>query len=85
MSKLHEVTQVDFEDNHLILSVDGETYQFPLEVISPRLAAATDAERRVYQISPSGYGIHWLGIDEDLSINGLLKLAQTHDYQLSQR
>ncbi|MBW4662230.1 MAG: DUF2442 domain-containing protein [Drouetiella hepatica Uher 2000/2452] len=23
----------------------------------------------------SGYGIHWLTLDEDLSINGLLKLA----------
>ncbi|MBX7175313.1 MAG: DUF2442 domain-containing protein [Saprospiraceae bacterium] len=31
---------------------------------------ASDADRRDYQLSPSGYGIHWPKLDEDLSING---------------
>nr|WP_253276482.1 DUF2442 domain-containing protein [Synechococcus sp. PCC 6312] len=30
----------------------------------------------MYQVSPAGYGIHWPLIDEDLSINGLLRIAQ---------
>ncbi len=30
-------------------------------------------ERAMYRISPSGYGIHWPLIDEDLSINGILR------------
>ncbi|MFI5222153.1 MAG: DUF2442 domain-containing protein, partial [Bacteroidia bacterium] len=30
-------------------------------------------ERGNFEISPSGYGIHWSLIDEDLSINGLIK------------
>jgi hypothetical protein len=56
--------------------VDGQTYDFPLVEISQKLANANEKERTAYQISPSGYGIHWPLIDEDLSINGLLKTAE---------
>jgi hypothetical protein len=28
--------------------------------------------RAAYEVSPSGYGIHWPLVDEDLSIDGLL-------------
>jgi hypothetical protein len=40
--------------------------------ISDRLSKATKIEREKYEVSPSGYGIHWPLIDEDLSIDGLL-------------
>jgi len=30
----------------------------------------------MYRISPSGYGIHWYAIDEDLTTQGLIKLAE---------
>jgi hypothetical protein len=83
MNKFHQVEQVDFEDNYLILSVDGKVYRFPLDLISQRLLTATETERKVYQVSPSGYGIRWLMIDEDLAIDSLLKLAQVNHYQLS--
>jgi hypothetical protein len=36
------------------------------------LAQASDAELKHFEISPSGYGIHWPLIDEDISIDGLL-------------
>jgi len=29
----------------------------------------------MYRISPSGYGIHWYAIDEDLTTKGLIQLA----------
>ena len=29
-----------------------------------------------FKVSPSGYGIHWPLIDEDLSFNGLIKIAE---------
>ncbi|RYX81481.1 DUF2442 domain-containing protein, partial [bacterium] len=32
-----------------------------------------DVEREMYRISSSGYGIHWPLIDEDLSVNGILR------------
>lgn len=84
MNKLHDIKQVKFEEDNLILSVDNKVYCFPLVVISHRLLKATETERHIYQISPSGYGINWLIIDEDLSIDGLLKLAQTNSYELSE-
>ena len=83
MKKLHQVEQVNFEDNDLVLAVDGKIYRFPLAIISQRLLGATETERKVYQVSPSGYGIHWLIIDEDLSIDGLLRLAEVNHYELS--
>jgi hypothetical protein len=26
----------------------------------------------IFEISPSGYGVHWPGLDEDLSVQGFL-------------
>lgn len=75
MSKQHEAQRLDFDDQQIYLTVDGQTYEIPIVQASSRLANATHAERCLYQIAPSGYGIHWFAIDEDLSINGLLKLA----------
>jgi hypothetical protein len=51
-------------------TIDKE-YAFPLEKISKKLFDASDNERAHYKISPSGYGIHWPLLDEDLSIDGL--------------
>ena len=75
MSKQHEVESVDFDEDWMILAVDGQVYRLPLSQVSDRLAQASDAERQLYRIAPSGYGIHWLTLDEDLSIDGLLRLA----------
>lgn len=72
MNKYHEIEKVSFEKEKLILRVDGKQYTFSLADISKKLADAPIAEREKYEISPSGYGIHWPLIDEDLSIDGLL-------------
>ena len=72
MNKYHTIENVDFEGNILILKVDGKTYQFELGKCSSKLLNASEEQRNNYEISPSGYGIHWPMIDEDLSIDGLL-------------
>ena len=72
MKKYHEVQSVQFEGQSLRISVDGKAHEFQLSAISEKLANASEIERNKYQISPSGYGIHWPSIDEDLSIDGLL-------------
>jgi len=72
MDKHHEIGKLSFENNHLRLEIDGTEYAFNLQDVSPRLLAASAQERTRYEISPSGYGIHWPLIDEDLSIDGLL-------------
>ncbi len=75
MTPHHTVQSLTFDQETMILSVDGSTYHIPINQASKRLAQATEAERKLYHISPSGYGIHWFTIDEDLSIDGLIRLA----------
>ncbi|MCL1466597.1 DUF2442 domain-containing protein [Argonema galeatum] len=76
MDKQYNISNIDFNRELIILSVDGKTYQIPIVQASKRLAEATDIERKMYRISPSGYGIHWYAIDEDLTTQGLIKLAE---------
>jgi hypothetical protein len=73
MKKHHQVDQVKFRQGKLCLIVDGTSLECPLESISAALANASKQQRETFEISPGGYGIHWPLIDEDLSIDGLLR------------
>ena len=65
--------QAEFTDDDLIVSlVDGRSISVPL-VWFPRLAAATKEQLKNYEILGDGEGIHWPDIDEDLSVEGLLR------------
>ena len=75
MSKLHEIGRIQFSDSCMTLEIDGEEKQYNLNDVSPALAKASELERMTYHISPSGYGIHWPLLDEDLSIDGLLEIV----------
>lgn len=59
----------------LVLILDGESVSIPWEKCSDRLARASMAERSRAVLSPSGYGIHWPLIDEDLAVGPLLRAA----------
>jgi hypothetical protein len=72
--KRHSVERVRFHENPLQLDVDGKEYEYELEKISKPLVGASKAQREAFEVSPGGYGIHWPLIDEDLSIDGLLRL-----------
>ena len=56
----------------LIVILDAETISIPWQSCSPRLARASLIERTQARLSPSGYGIHWPLIDEDLAVGPLL-------------
>ena len=77
MKKCHNVEKLNFEGDILVLQVDEKKYKFKLSDISKKLANASNLEREKYEISPSGYGIHWPLIDEDLSIDGLLGIKHS--------
>lgn len=51
---------------------DGRVVSVPLSW-SWRLEGATEEERQNFQISPSGYSVHWPDVDEDLSARGALR------------
>lgn len=69
------VRDVHFTEDTLSVDlIDGRTIAAPLTWY-PRLLHATEEQRRNWQISGGGYGIHWPEIDEDLSTEGLLRGA----------
>jgi hypothetical protein len=55
---------------------DGRTIAVPLAWY-PRLAAATVAERNTWRLIGRGEGIHWPDLDEDISVDNLLRGAQS--------
>ena len=79
MKKYHEVKNVRFKKGSLVLEVDGQEKQFHIADISSVLCRASEEERNMFEVSPSGYGIHWPLLDEDISIDGLLGVAHTPD------
>jgi hypothetical protein len=73
MIATHNIEAIFFEQNLICLKVDGQLIKLPLSKVSKKLESANDIQRNLYTISPSGYGIHWPLIDEDLSVDSLLK------------
>lgn len=62
------------EDTMSVDLLDGRTIVVPLAWY-PRLLDATPEQRQEWKLSGAGFGIHWPGIDEDLSTEGLLRGA----------
>ena len=75
MKKYHDVSNLYFNNDEMVVTIDGQMRKFVLSEISSALEKASVEERNMYEISPSGYGIHWPLIDEDLSIDGLLGIV----------
>ena len=72
MNKAHDIRKLMIVGTIMHLEVDGKKYDIDNVKHSKRLDKATQKQREKLEISPSGYGIHWPEIDEDLSIDGLI-------------
>ena len=69
------VAGVSFDVESLSVDLmDGRTIAVPLAWY-PRLLDATPEQRADWEVAGAGYGIHWPQIDEDLSVEGLLRGA----------
>jgi Protein of unknown function (DUF2442) len=75
MIATHTIQDITFDQNSIQLSIDGKLFKISLNKISSKLQSANELQRSLYKISPSGYGIHWPLIDEDLSVDSLMKIA----------
>ena len=73
MIATHQISDLRFDKNQMILRVDEKEIKIDVAKISMKLFNASDVERSMFKVSPSGYGIHWPLIDEDISVNELLK------------
>ncbi len=79
MKAYHDIKNLHFSGEYMILTIDGEEKKFRIKEISSTLEKATQSEKDAYEISPSGYGIHWPLIDEDISVDGLLGIVHTRE------
>ena len=70
------VRDVRVSDDALTVDLsDGRNISAPLAWF-PRLRDATPEQRDRWEISAAGAGIHWPDIDEDISVEGLLRGAR---------
>jgi hypothetical protein len=61
---------------------DGRSISVPL-VWYPRLLSGTEQERQNWQLIGKGDGIHWLDLDEDISVENLLSGKPSGESQRS--
>ena len=59
----------------LVVVTEAGRFTIPWEKCSESLARASWLERSHAELSPSGYGIHWPLIDEDLAVGPLVGQA----------
>jgi hypothetical protein len=70
------VADVHVDDERLEVTLrDGRKISAPLSWF-PRLAEASAKARQVWEPCAAGLGIHWPLVDEDLSVEGLLRGRQ---------
>lgn len=60
------------EDEISAFLVDGRRISVPL-AWSWRLSEATPEQRQNFQVIGEGEGIHWPDVDEDISVEGMLR------------
>ena len=75
MKKHHDIGNIQFEGDFFEVTVDSIAKRFELKTVSTLLHQASEAERKTFEVSPSGYGIHWPLLDEDISIDALLGIV----------
>ncbi len=72
-----DASAIDVQTDASLLRVtlaDGRELAAPLEWF-PRLRDATPEQRKNWRFIGRGRGIHWPDLDEDISIEGLLRSA----------
>jgi hypothetical protein len=79
MKARHEIRNLHFSGEYMVLTIDGTERKLKVKDVSPILERASEEQRNTFEVSPSGYGIHWPLLDEDIAIDGLLGIAHTRE------
>ena len=78
-----KAARVDVDDETLTVTLDdGRTVGVPLAWY-PRLLHGTLAQRRRWRLIGCGEGIHWPDLDEDISVEGLIRGGKSQESQAS--
>ena len=83
MDKTHNVQNVSFDGNMMMLSIDGTDYKVEISKHSTKLSEATLQQKQHFTISASGYGIRWPELDEELSIDSLIGIRHSPPFTKS--
>jgi len=68
------VVNVSFTTGMLrVVLADGREVSVPIAWF-PRLQKATAKQKKNWRLIGGGVGIHWEGVDEDISVESLLKI-----------
>jgi hypothetical protein len=66
------ITSLNIDGDFLIASIsDGRIVSLPIAWF-PKLLKSKLSDLKNFEISPSGYGIHWPALDEDISITAFI-------------
>ena len=72
-SHASQIVHVQVQEDSLVAYLaDGRAIATPIAWY-PRLLDATPEQRMVFEISAGGFGIYWPELDEDLSVEGMLR------------
>ena len=77
MKACHEIRNLHFSGEYMVLTIDGTEKKLRVKDVSPALDRASEEQRNTFEVSPSGYGIHWPLLDEDIAVDGLLGITHT--------
>lgn len=70
-SNQKHIRKIRFEGDMIIIQGEKKSIKTAIADISQKLMHASTIERNTFEISPSGTGVHWPFIDEDLSFPNL--------------
>jgi hypothetical protein len=79
MKPYHAIENLHFSGEFMILTIDGEERRVKIKDVSVILDGASEKEKSTFEISPSGYGIHWPLIEEDIAVDGLLGIVHARE------
>ena len=74
------IEKVWFDENNIYIVTDsGHTIGNPLQWYT-RLLKATQQQRDIFELGPFGESIHWVDIDEDLSLESFFDFKRELHY-----
>jgi len=73
MEKLYDISDVALSGHILFFKVNGSSITCDLANVSDVLAKASKEQVANMVVDPVGVGFHWPVLDEDLSVNGILR------------
>ena len=72
------IKYLEFDDKIHIYLTSGDILVIPY-VYTDRLSKASNKELRNYHLIAGGIGVHFEDIDEDISLNGIIRYKMQHE------